>query len=163
MFLTPIEYCQPIFSRYSKTLVFQNPSRHAAASRPGRRRGRRGAASSWQTRSIPLLRVRRALAHLDVQHLPAVRARREDRVIPEPLGVSVGRAALEAAADLADEAVDIDDEPAVTRPGAGLPRPLQDPAQQRVELADMPERKRRRNVLRHAASEGETSDSALRG
>jgi len=25
MFLTPIEYCQPIFSRYSKTFVFQNP------------------------------------------------------------------------------------------------------------------------------------------
>jgi hypothetical protein len=58
------------------------------------------------------------------------------------MGVAVGGALLEAAADLADEAVDIDHQPAVARAGTGLPRALNRPAQQRVELTDMPERKR---------------------
>jgi len=31
MLRTPIEYCQPVFSRYSNTLVFQNPESRAAA------------------------------------------------------------------------------------------------------------------------------------
>jgi hypothetical protein len=63
-------------------------------------------------------------------------------VIAQQLGVPVRGAALQAAADLADEAVDIDDETSVARPGARLPRALNRPAQQPVELADMPERER---------------------
>jgi hypothetical protein len=52
MFLTPIEYCQPIFSRYPKTLVFQNPEPGAQQLlAPGAARSTR-AASSWQKRSI---------------------------------------------------------------------------------------------------------------
>jgi hypothetical protein len=63
-------------------------------------------------------------------------------VIAQQLGVPVAGAALQAPADLADEAVDIDNQPAVAGAGAGLPRPLNRSAQQPVELADMPERKR---------------------
>jgi hypothetical protein len=140
MFLTPIEYCQPIFSKYSKTLEFQNPE-SALSSRSPRAPARSTLAALAEAQH-PLLRVRRPLAHPDVQHLARVRARREDRVVAQQLGVPVGRAALQAAADLADEAVDIDDEPAITGTRARLPRPLNRLAEQRVELADMPERKR---------------------
>lgn len=89
-----------------------------------------------------LLRVRRPLAQPDVQRLARVRARGEDRVIAEQLGVAVAGALLEVAVHLADEAVDVDHQSAVARAGAGQPRPLQRPAQQRVELAHMPERER---------------------
>ena len=90
----------------------------------------------------PLLRVRRALAHPDVQHFSGVRAGREDRVIAQQPGVPVAGAALQAAADLTDEAVDIDNQPAVTGSGTRCPGALNRSAQQRVELTDMPERKR---------------------
>jgi hypothetical protein len=63
-------------------------------------------------------------------------------VVAEHARVAVGRALLEIAADLADEAVDVDHQPAVARAGAGLPRARQRLRQQPVELADMPEGER---------------------
>ncbi|HEV7806120.1 MAG TPA: hypothetical protein VGO80_09890 [Solirubrobacteraceae bacterium] len=63
-------------------------------------------------------------------------------MIAQQMRVAVARALLQAAADLAYEAVDIDHQPAVTRAGAGLPGALDRPAQQRIELTDVPERKR---------------------
>lgn len=63
-------------------------------------------------------------------------------MIAQQLRVAVGGALLEAAADLADEAADVDHDPPRARPGAGLPGALQRPAQQRVELAHVPERER---------------------
>ncbi len=42
----------------------------------------------------PALRVRRAFAVTDMQHLAGIAADREDRVIPKLLGVPVGRALL---------------------------------------------------------------------
>ena len=53
MFLTPIEYCQPIFSRYSKTFVFQNPESARSSFSPRAPARSTRAASSWQKRSIP--------------------------------------------------------------------------------------------------------------
>ena len=90
----------------------------------------------------PLLRVRRPLAQADVQRLARVRPGGEDRVVAQQLRVAVGGALLQAAADLADEAVDIDHQPPVAGAGAGLPRPLERLAEQRVELAHVPERER---------------------
>src|SRR3954468_12231652 len=89
-----------------------------------------------------LLGVRRSLPEADVQHLARVRACGEDRVVAEHAGVAVGGALLQPAADLADEAVDVDDEPLGAGTGAGVPGALKRPAEQRVELADMPEGKR---------------------
>ena len=79
-------------------------------------------------------------------------------MIPQQPGVPVAGAALQAAADLADEAVDVDDEAVVTRPGACLPGALNGPAEQPVELAHMPERecpqkRPERRRRRHPAAE----------
>ena len=63
-------------------------------------------------------------------------------MIPEQAGVAVAGALLETAADLADEAVDVDHQAPVAGTGAGLPGPLERPAEQRVELAHVPERER---------------------
>ena len=90
----------------------------------------------------PLLRVRRSLPQPDVQRLAGVGAGGEDRVVAEQLGVSVGGALLLVAADLADEAVDVDDQPPVAGARAGLPGPLDRLPEQRVELAHVPERER---------------------
>jgi hypothetical protein len=54
----------------------------------------------------------------------------------------VSGALLQTPADLADEAVDIDHQPPVAGAGARLPRPLECLAEQLVELAHVPERKR---------------------
>ncbi len=142
MFLTPIEYCQPAFSSSSKTLVFPKPGvgpqqLHAASA------GAVDAGDQLLAEALdPLLCVGRSLAQADVQRLPGVGARGQQRVVPVELGVAVGGALLVVAADLTDEAVDVDHQPAVARAGAGLPGPLDRPAQQRVELADVPERQR---------------------
>jgi len=54
-------------------------------------------------------------------------------VVAQQPRAAVGGALLQAAADLADEAVDIDHEAIGARARAGLPRALDRPAQQRVE------------------------------
>jgi hypothetical protein len=90
----------------------------------------------------PLLRVRRPLPQPDVQRLARVGAGGKDRVVAEDLGVAVGRSLLLVAADLADEAVDVDDQPPGPGAGAGPPRALKRLAEQRVELAHMPEGER---------------------
>jgi len=79
-------------------------------------------------------------------------------VIAQQLGVAVGGALLGIAVHLADEAVDIDDESAGAGPGAGLPRALKGAAEQRVEVADMPEGERtqerpERRRRRHPAAQ----------
>jgi hypothetical protein len=63
-------------------------------------------------------------------------------VIPELLGVPVAGALLLLAADLADEAVDIDHQRSLSGAGARLPRPRERDIEDSVELADMPERER---------------------
>ncbi len=82
------------------------------------------------------------LRRSDVQRLAGIGASGQDRVVAEHLGVAVRGALLQRAADLADEAVDIDHQPALARPGAGPPRACQRLAQQPVELAHVPERER---------------------
>ena len=63
-------------------------------------------------------------------------------MISEPMRVAVAGALLLIAIDLADETVDVDDEPFSTRAGSGGPRPLKADRQDTVELADMTERER---------------------
>ncbi len=87
-------------------------------------------------------RVRPAVAVADMQHLAGIRAGREDRVIPKLTCVSVGRTLLGAAVDLADEAVQVDHQRPVTRPGASLPRAGERDVEHPVELADVPEGER---------------------
>src|SRR5215204_5963123 len=77
-----------------------------------------------------------------MQRLAGVGPRREDRVVTEDLGVAVAGALFQRAADLADETVDVDDQPVLARARAELPRPLKRAAQQRVELAHVPEGER---------------------
>jgi hypothetical protein len=77
-----------------------------------------------------------------MQRLARVGAGREQRVVAEQLGVAVGGALLEPAADLADEAVDVDHQPPVAGPRARLPGPLERLAEQPVELAHVPEGER---------------------
>ena len=121
---TPIEYCQPAFSSRSNTFVFQNPE----SARSSLHAGRAGALDAGDQllaeAQHPLLRVRRPLPQADVQRLARVGAGGEDRVVAEQPRVAVGGALLQAAADLADEAVDVDHQPPVAGPGAGLPRAL---------------------------------------
>lgn len=50
---TPIEYSQPIFSRYSKTFVFQNPESARSSFTPLAPARSTLAISSSQKRSIP--------------------------------------------------------------------------------------------------------------
>src|SRR3954449_2369930 len=142
MLRTPIEYCQPAFSSSSKTFVFQKPESARSSLTPVAPARSTRAISSSQKRLIPILRVRRALAQPDVQRLTGVGARGQQRVIPEDARVAVAGALLLVAADLADEAVDVDHQPpgAGTRPG--LPGARQRLGQQLVELAHMPERER---------------------
>jgi hypothetical protein len=83
-----------------------------------------------------------ALAQADVQDLARAGAGRQQRVIAKPAGVAVAGALLGVTVDLADEAVDVDHEAALARPRARPPRAEQRLAEDPVELADMPERKR---------------------
>ena len=77
-----------------------------------------------------------------MQHLAAVGAGREQRVIPELLGVADPGALLGVPVDLADEGVDVDHQAPFARARAGPPRASQRLAEHAVELAHMPERKR---------------------
>jgi hypothetical protein len=139
---TPIEYCHPARSRRSNTLVFQNPESArssrvpVAPARPAR------AISSSQNRPIPFWLLADPRAQADVQDLAGVGARGQDRVVAEQMRVAVGGALLEPAAHLADEAVDIDHQPAVAGPGPGHPRALERLCEQPVQLADMTEGER---------------------
>ena len=90
----------------------------------------------------PALRVRRAFAVADVQHLAGIGADREDRVIPKLAGVPVARALLTVGVDFADEAVDVDHQWPVPRSAAGGPRAGERDIEHAVELADVPERER---------------------
>ena len=90
----------------------------------------------------PALGVRRAMTQPHMQHLAGVRARGHDRVIPKLLGVPEPGALLLVAAHLADEAVDVDDQPAGAGASAGLPRPRERLTEDLVELANMPEGER---------------------
>ena len=79
-------------------------------------------------------------------------------MIPALVGVPVAGALLVIAIDLADERIDIDDEPIVARAGARRPRALEALSQHPVELADMPERERaqerpERRRRRHSMTE----------
>jgi pimeloyl-ACP methyl ester carboxylesterase len=95
-------------------------------------------------RGVPdgVVDVGRPGAQPDVQHLAAVGAGGEDRVIAADPRVAERRALLGAAEGLADERVDIDDEALGARARAGPPRALDRRGQDAVELADMPERER---------------------
>jgi hypothetical protein len=95
----------------------------------------------------PLLRVRRPLAQADVERLARVRPRREQGVIAEHVRVAVGGALLEAPADRADEAVDVDHEPPRAGAGARLPGAAERLAEQLVDLAHVPERERAQETL----------------
>ncbi len=97
-------------------------------------------AISSSTKQRAALGVRATVAHADVQHLVAVGACRDDRVITELAGVAVAGAALVVAVNFADEAVDIHDQPPAAGAGTELPRAAQRQAEDAVELADMPER-----------------------
>jgi hypothetical protein len=77
-----------------------------------------------------------------VQHLAGVRPSRQQRVVAALAGVAERRPLLGAAVNLADEAVDIDDQAPVARPGARRPCPPERLAEHAVELADVPERER---------------------
>ncbi len=77
-----------------------------------------------------------------MQRLARVGSGGEDRVVAEQPGVAVGGTLLQAPADLADETVDVDHQPPVTRAGAGLPRALKRLPEELVELAHVPERER---------------------
>ena len=63
-------------------------------------------------------------------------------MIPELLGVPVAGALFLVAVDLADEAVDIDHQRPVTRPGARGPRARERLVEHPVELPDVPEGER---------------------
>jgi hypothetical protein len=63
-------------------------------------------------------------------------------VIAALAGVAKAGALLGIAVDLADERIDIDDQPSVSRSGARGPRPRKAVSEHPVELAHMPERKR---------------------
>jgi hypothetical protein len=139
---TPIEYCQPAFSRRSKTFVFQKPeSARSSLTPPAPALVTAGDQLVGEAQD-PLLRVRRPLAQADVQRLTGVRPGGEDRVIAQQPRVPVGGALLQAPADLADEAVDVDHQPPAARARARVPRPLDGLPEQLVELAHVPERKR---------------------
>jgi hypothetical protein len=77
-----------------------------------------------------------------VQDLAGVGPGGEKRVVAALTGVAERGALLEPAVDLADERVDIDDQPPLARTGARRPRAGECVAQPAVELADMPEGER---------------------
>jgi hypothetical protein len=81
-----------------------------------------------------------------VQHLAAVGAGGQQRVIAAPAGIAERGALLGAPIELADEAVDVDDQSPAAGPSAGPPRAGERLAQQAVELADVPEGERAQNV-----------------
>jgi hypothetical protein len=68
------------------------------------------------------------------------------QVVIHDRGVAERGALLLAAMNLADERVDIDDQPPLARAAAGLPRTLQRQSEDAIELADMPERERAQDV-----------------
>ena len=84
----------------------------------------------------------RALPEAHVQDLAGVRARGEHRVIAALAGVAERGALLAVAVNLADEAVDIDDQPSRAGSGPGVPRACQRDARHAIELAHVPERER---------------------
>jgi len=139
MLRTPIEYCQPACSSSSKTLAFQNPESARSRLGAGRARALHARDQLLAEALDPLLGVRRSLPEADVQRLARVRPGGEDRVVAQQLRVAVGGALLQAPADLADEAVDIDHQPPITGAGARLPGARQRLGQQLVELAHVPE------------------------
>jgi hypothetical protein len=73
----------------------------------------------------PALRVRRPLPQAQMQHLAAVRAAGEDRVIAALARVAERGALLGVAVHLADEAVDIDGQAPRARAGSRRPRALE--------------------------------------
>jgi transposase len=90
----------------------------------------------------PALRVRGALAQADVQHLTRARSAGEDRMQTAHPGVAEARALLVIAVDLADETIDVDQQPPVARARAGLPRPRKRAVEHPVQLAHVAEGKR---------------------
>ena len=82
------------------------------------------------------LRIRAAVAHADVQDLVGVGACRDDRVISQLAGIAVAGTALVVAVNLADEAVDIDDQPPAAGADAELPRAAERLTQDTVKLAE---------------------------
>ena len=90
----------------------------------------------------PLLRVRRSLAEPDVQRLAGVGTGGEDRVIPEHASCTRRRRPASGSRRPRRRSCR-HRSPAARRPaGAGLPGALDRPAEQRVELAHVPERER---------------------
>src|SRR5207245_5922376 len=87
----------------------------------------------------PALAGRLPLAQPHVQDLAGVGPRREQRVIPAPLGVPETDPLLPVAMNLADEAVEVDHEALLTRASARPPRTRQCLCEHAVELAHMPE------------------------
>src|SRR4051812_35098489 len=138
---TAIEYCQPAFSRRLNTRVFQNPESALSSLAPVAPARSTRAMSSSTKRSMPFW----VFADPFLRRMCStsrVSARVARRGVAERGGVAVGGALVQPAADLSDEAVDVDDEPLGAGTGAGLSGALKRPAEQRVELADMPEGKR---------------------
>ena len=86
------------------------------------------------------LRVGLPLAHPGVQHLTAVGAGGEDRVVAEHFRVAEPGALLVLAGDLADRRIDVDHEWSGSGTGAGSPDPLECAPDDGFELADMTER-----------------------
>ena len=91
----------------------------------------------------PLLRVRRSLAQADVQRLARVGPGREDRVVAQQLACSRRPAPCLRRPQTSPTklSTSITSRPS-PGPAPGLPRPLKRPAEQRVELAHVPERER---------------------
>ena len=77
-----------------------------------------------------------------MQHLAGVCARGENRVIAALVRVAKPSALLGIAMHLTDEAVDVDDQPLVTRPGSRSPCANDALIEHAVKLTDMPERER---------------------
>jgi hypothetical protein len=80
-----------------------------------------------------------ALAQPGVQHLTAVGAEGEQRVVAQPVGVAVAGVLLVIAVDLADGGVHVHGQRPVAGAGAGRPGPAEDLAGHLVELADVAE------------------------
>jgi len=86
--------------------------------------------------------VGRALAQPGMQHLAAVGAGGQQRMVAESVGVAVAGALLVVAMHLADGGVHIHHQRPIAGSGARRPRPGEELAGHLVELADVPEGKR---------------------
>src|SRR3982751_1072206 len=107
---TPIEYCHPARSRRSKTLVFQNPESARSSLTPLAPARSTPAISSSVKRLMPFCVFAEPFLRR-MCNVSRVSARvPEDRVVAQQPRVAVAGALLQASADLADEAVDIDHE-----------------------------------------------------